>query len=308
MIIKMDLIQMEMNGRIFFICGVLLVVAFSANAQKLPNIQETSMRAPASIKIDGKRPEWDNQIQAINKAAGVLYTISNDDDKLFLVVLAADLDIANKIINAGLTFTINGSGRAHDEGGMSVTFPFLYKEDHRDNLPLLDYNNEIAVWNQQLTAKTKDIRVAGVKGVKDTISIYNTDGIRVAALFGDDEVFTWELAIPLKYLSLSVKDKKPFSYNIKLNGSANYPLKGPPSASILNRDGSITPLPTPPLEVYTGYMNQREAMQHVRSYLRGGIKGFSESWNMMSMMGPSAPMVISLISPTWFSGEYTLAK
>jgi len=285
-----------------------LMIAVSAKAQKLPNIQEKSVRAPATIKIDGKRPEWDNQIQAINKATSILYTISNDDDKLYLVVLAADQDIANKIINAGITFTINGSGKAHDEGGMAVTFPFLYYNDCRLNLPLLDYNKEITVWNQQLTAKTKDIRVSGIKGIKDTISIYNPEGIKVAALFGEDAVFTYELAIPLKYLGLSVKDPKPFVYAIKLNGSANYPLNGEPRASILNHDGTVTPIPTPPLEVYIAFVNQSEAVQHVRSYLRGGIKGSSDFWNRMTMMGPSAPLVISLISPTWFSGEYTLAK
>ncbi|HCN84591.1 MAG TPA: hypothetical protein DIT07_13365, partial [Sphingobacteriaceae bacterium] len=54
--------------------------AIDTSNKKLPNVQQKSVRAPATIKIDGKRPEWDNQIQAINKAAGILYTISNDDD------------------------------------------------------------------------------------------------------------------------------------------------------------------------------------------------------------------------------------
>ena len=261
-----------------------LMFAVFANAQKLPNVQEKSVRAPATIKIDGKRPEWDNQIQAINKATSILYTISNDDDKLYLAVLAADEDIANKIINAGITFTINGSGKAYDEGGMAITFPFLYKDDHRPNLPLLDYNKEIAVWNKQLTDKTKDIRVAGIKGVKDTISIYNMEGIKVAALFGDDAVFTWELAIPLKYLGLSVNDLKPFVYNIKLNGTPNY---------------------------FSSHAeNQMNALQHIKSYLRGGqsVRGLRHEGDNFIVYGGGESLVNSLINPTYFSGEYTLAK
>ena len=47
-------------------CAILFVL--SANAQKLPNTQETSLRAPANLKVDGKPTEWNNQFQAYNKA------------------------------------------------------------------------------------------------------------------------------------------------------------------------------------------------------------------------------------------------
>jgi len=280
-----------------------LIIAVSANAQKLANVQEKSMRAPATIKIDGKRPEWVNQIQADNKSTGISYTISNDDDKLYLVAVATDVDIANKIINAGLTFTINGSGKVKDEGGMSVTYPFLYKEDCRNDLPLLDYNKEITVWNQQLNEKIKDIRVAGIKGVKDTISIYNAEGIKVATLFDEDKVFTYELAIPLKYLGLSVKDRKPIVYTIKLNGIPNYHPLG--NFDVIN--GVQAPSGRT-MEATSAIHNQSQAFNHLRPYLRKGIKGMHLEGSNYFFEGPSAAMVISLISPTWFSGEYTLAK
>jgi hypothetical protein len=283
------------------------IIVVTASAQKLPNIQETSMRAPATIKIDGKRPEWDNKIQAINKATSISYTISNDDDKLYLVVLASDLDIANKIINAGLTFTINGSGRAHDEGGMAITFPFLYKKDHRDYSPLLDYDREVTIWNQQLTAKIKDIKVAGIKGINDTISMYNQEGIKAALLFGEDRVLTYELAIPLKYLELSLKKPKPFVYSIKLNGAPNYQIPANYAVTVLGRDGSKTELPLPPRDILKTNINQRAAYEHLRPSLRKGI-GWTDSWNLMTVYGPNAELVKSLITPSWISGEYTLAK
>lgn len=276
--------------------------------KKLPNVQEKSMRAPAATKIDGKRSEWDNKIQAFNRATSISYTISNDDDKLYLLVQAADLDIANKIINAGLTFTINGTGKGHDEGGMAITFPYLYKQDHRPGATLFDYHQEVNVWNQQLSAKIKDIRVAGIQGIKDTISIYNQEGIKAAALFGEDELFTYEVAFPLKYLELSVKDAHSFVYSIKLNGSANYPLSAGAGVSILNGDGSVTSLPLPPRDVFVTFVNQNEALLHLRSFLKAGIRGQMDKWNLMTLFGPTAELVKSLISPTSFSGEYRLAK
>ena len=276
--------------------------AIDTSNKKLPNVQQKSVRAPATIKIDGKRPEWDNQIQAINKAAGILYTISNDDDKLYLAVLAPDQDIANKIINAGITFTINGSGKAHDESGMAITFPFLYYEDHRPAYPLLDYNKEAIVMNKQLTDKTKDIRVAGIKGIKDTISIYNPEEIKAAALFGEDRVFTYELAIPLKYLGLSVKEPQPFVYTIKLNGTPTYQITLNPYAT---RNG--IPQPSEPKEIRLARVYQTEAIAHVRPKLRYGITMRLEG-NTFVLGGATGAIVTSLISPTWFSGEYTLAK
>ena len=42
------------------------VITFTATAQKLPNVQATSLRAPANIKIDGKATEWNDKFQAYN--------------------------------------------------------------------------------------------------------------------------------------------------------------------------------------------------------------------------------------------------
>lgn len=47
-----------------------LLYGFSVGAQKLPNLQQSSMRAPANIKIDGKPIEW-GQYQAYNRATEI---------------------------------------------------------------------------------------------------------------------------------------------------------------------------------------------------------------------------------------------
>ncbi|HCN82336.1 MAG TPA: hypothetical protein DIT07_01770, partial [Sphingobacteriaceae bacterium] len=79
---------------LLFLIGILylIIIPVTTSAQKLPNIQEASLRAPAGIKVDGKATEWNNQFQAYNKATEIFYTISNDDDKLYLAVQATDLD------------------------------------------------------------------------------------------------------------------------------------------------------------------------------------------------------------------------
>ena len=60
---------------------LLLVLAFiNANGQKLPNKQETGVRIPSGVKIDGKATEWGNKFQAYNKTNDFFYTIANSND------------------------------------------------------------------------------------------------------------------------------------------------------------------------------------------------------------------------------------
>ena len=241
-----------------FILSSLLfgLVWLSANAQKLPNVQTTSLRAPANLKIDGKTTEWDNKFRAYNHATEVFYTMSNDDDKLYLVVQATDRQIINKIIGGGVTFTIQKSGKKNDKGGISIIYPLF---DPRDR-PMVrgggDAGGNVRVfatrgdggggdavsvfkssdpsapntktegdsimnaYNKRLDEKSKNIGVTGIPGLDTLISVYNDDGIKTAERFNNKMVYTYELSIDLKKLGLSVNDAAKFAYHIKLNGAA----------------------------------------------------------------------------------------
>ncbi|HCN84776.1 MAG TPA: hypothetical protein DIT07_14335 [Sphingobacteriaceae bacterium] len=274
--------------------GVLF--SFTTIAQKFPNVQEKSMRAPANIKVDGKTTEWSNQFQAYNKATEIFYTISNDNDKLYLTVKTTDLDIANKIISAGLTFTINGSGKMKDQDGMTVTFPVLDRLKFPSQLPPVDLDNQgkykdpkvpfITALNKDLNSQAKDIKVTGIKEIQDPIiSIYNPYGIKVATLFDEEKAFIYELSIPFKYLGLSIAESKPVVYNIKLNGI------------ILD--------PRMPVG-----LDKVSATSHLRPYLRKGIKPrvVDLANYIYAIEGPTGDIATSLISPTNFWGEYIFAK
>lgn len=90
--------------------STLLITCFSAQAQKLPGVQQTALRAPTQIKIDGRTTEWGNQLQAYNKATCIYYTLCNDDGikarTLFDVnnALTCELAIPIKYLNL-LTIT-----------------------------------------------------------------------------------------------------------------------------------------------------------------------------------------------------------
>lgn len=261
--------------KLLLFAGLCIALQLSAIAQKLPSVQEVSLRAPDNIKIDGKAGEWNNQLKAFNKATEVFYTISNDADRLYLTFQATDLDIINKIICQGITLTVNGSGKMKDQDGVAVTYPAVNKKyfpwddtpvnlSRRDLMQTASFIEEI---NKELSFKTRDIKISGINGIKDTISVYNPQGIRAAALFDDKGVFTSELAVPLKLLGLSSNIEQPFFYNIKVNG---------------------------------GLVLRKET--------QAGLTSMSVENGTVVFGGPAAEKIKGLYATTDFWAEYTLAK
>lgn len=217
---------------------ILLVnISFTAKAQKLPQIQQTGKLAPADIKIDGKTMEWKDEFQAYNMNNRIYYTLSNDDDNLYLTVRASD-GYGNEKAIFGITFTVKvpNEKSSKSKENVKVTFPPLsevqktspirfamktmreLKEDttnvaqkKRDSLRLFA--------NKYMNETFKEINVTGIKEIREhSISIYNVEGIKVAAQLNDNFQYTYELAIPLKYLGASINNGQKFNYNIKMNG------------------------------------------------------------------------------------------
>jgi uncharacterized protein YpmB len=230
----------------------LLFSALHLQAQKLPNVQESALRAPVNIKIDGRINEWKDTLQAYNKATQVYYTISNDDENLYLAVKADQPRIITKIIDVGLTFIINKAGKksSNAKDNIQVTYPMLdftpgqrvlwyagskvrsqtvvpqgvmdmdttrYSNEHTDSL--------ITIANSLMGNHAKNIEVMGISEIKDTLlSVYNEERIRTVGRFDKNGVYSYELAIPLKYLKLNAGEK--FSYSIHLENRMTRPKHG----------------------------------------------------------------------------------
>lgn len=257
----------------------LLVISNIAIAQKLPNIQTASLRTPGNIKIDGKAIEWDNKFQAYNKAVEAWYTIANDNKNLYLVMQITDRDIIHKIINSGVSFTINSSGKKSDKEGITVTYPRLGRENRPDinlkNIPLWSSNPAIAkmqadsfmsINNNQL-AKIKEIKTSGIKDIDSLISIYNQNGIKASGLFDNKMAFTVEMAIDLKLITVNGTTPEKVAYHVKLNA--------------LDMDH------TPGINI------TRDAGGEIKS---------------INIFKDQAPKNQTVMSDTDFWGEYTLAK
>lgn len=212
--------------------GLLLPSIFAgiltATAQKLPNKQETPVFAPANVKIDGKTTELGDKFQAYNKATELFYTIANDNENLYLTVQATEPLIARKIIAGGLTLTLSSSDKTKKAEKATITYPVFNGKNppnidlkkNTDDLFQLEYDVYIYELNEQFVKKSKEIKLSGISAINNTlISVYNNHKIKAIGAFNDKKHYTYELALPLKYIKPLINNLSTINYNITLNGS-----------------------------------------------------------------------------------------
>jgi hypothetical protein len=216
-----------------------LGISVTTQAQKLPNIQENSLRAPVDIRIDGKASEWGNKFQAYNHATDIFYTLANDDDNLYLVVQVADPNIISRITSRGITFSIQHGASKEDKNQANITYPVSktppYFGLNRKKYELIDTSIKAADsvmrrYNKMIDDSCKFIGINGIAGIDTLISVYNRDGIKARGQFNNKKVFTCELSIKLKLINASVNDNANLTYKISINGYKTAPITiSPPS-------------------------------------------------------------------------------
>ena len=210
------------------------IVVTPLAAQNLPNVQTKSLRAPANIKVDGVATEWNDQFQAYNHATDIFYTVSNNDETLFLTVKVTEPNVIYKIMGGGISFIIDDLKKKSDKDGVTINFPAFDKKSRPsfslrkkgEIPPPPELADKVAdsiktVNNAKLLKSSKWIMVTGVKDLDTMLSVYNNEGIEAKGLFDTKKAYTCEMAIPLKYLNLSVTNHSKFAYHILLNGGKN---------------------------------------------------------------------------------------
>jgi hypothetical protein len=224
-------------------------------AQKLPDVQKEGLRPPATVKIDGKLDEW-GSLSAYNKRIVVYYSIANDDENLYLIIKSDNSLITSKILQGGLTFTVNASEKK-EKDAVVITFPFVADDKQYWEMSKLfpaaiaddtrmsaKEQKEAEVRqvearvpsNRKILNLFKFVRINGIKEITDKqIPIYNDLGIKTATTIDSRGAYCYELALPLKFLNKPPGNTFVMHYNIKL--LAKHRPAGMPVATIVTRDG-----------------------------------------------------------------------
>jgi len=211
---------------------LLVFIFFTANAQKLPAVQQISLRAPAEIQVDGKATEWNNRFQAYNDSTHFYYTIANDDKNLYLTVQASDPAIINMIVWGGITLSINKAGKKDFEEAATITYPDLKDANYpalakndpkllKEMATVVNFSDKKArpdslamAGNSLLTARSKFIWVNGIRRLAELTSVNNQKGIKAVSMFDNKMVYIYELAVDLSLLGLNAAKPEKFAYNI----------------------------------------------------------------------------------------------
>lgn len=232
---------------------LLMALTNCVYAQKLPDIQNISLWAPANIKADGKFQEWGAGFAAENKRTELQYTICNDEKNLYLALRATNTEVATKILRGGISFTINTEGKKKNNDAFVITYPIVVRNANGRNAggrnvqvmgegmqmsrgtregAVIGGNTQggvertqaqrdsiqLALHKSQL-AGVKEIRISGFKSIADSaLSIYNEYGLKAAASFDDKGLFFCEFAVPLELLDVKLDSAPEIAYQIKLNG------------------------------------------------------------------------------------------
>nr|ALG05215.1 hypothetical protein [uncultured bacterium 4C6] len=250
-----------------------------ASAQKLPKIQEVSLRAPTNAKADGKATEW-VKMQAYNPTVELYYTIANDDKKLYLVLQSKNEGMLAKLVNGGITFLVQTSGKKTDDGAVGAKFPYMEKgqtvgfgwnDDEEGNEKSLFAK----AMSKRMAEKIKWIYTKGLLIKDGPIAIYNNEGILAGAALDSKGVYTCEMTFDLNILGLSTTSPAKFAYHITVNGPPN--KYGSPLN--LEKGGAVSKDGSPVTEAMVEMAKQMIQKQHTEA-----------------------------IGTTDFWGEYTLAK
>ena len=311
-------------------------LGLTSQAQKLKSVQEGSMRAPSNLKIDGKLTEWDDTFKAYNNTTDIFYTVSNDDNDLYLTIKAGTQWISNKVLAGGINFAINTADKKKEEGAYTVVFPLIDMANIRHQMQQMG-GRRVAVNGNAVTvtatapagggggafsaanggmdsatiASMRKRALATVREIKlinfsqtelpdSVISIYNEYGFKGAVDFDGKGMLTCEMAIPLKYLHMSVQDAKEFSYNIKLNG-LNISSMMPRGVNMTMGGG---------MGGMGGGMGGGGGQQ-ITVVRRDGAGNETVTQGSPGQMPPGMPSMndmMNMVTPTDFWGKYTLAK
>ncbi|MFA6085696.1 hypothetical protein [Mucilaginibacter sp.] len=218
-----------MKHRTIMLFSALTLVTSAVKAQtsKAPGNMQPP---PANVVIDGNLNEWGDSLRYLNEEKKIPYTLANDQENLYVAIRINDRMEQARIINAGITLSIDPKGKKKET--FAMTFPlsapgskpqFGFSKDDNGEVSQQD-RDELA--RERLTT-LRNIKVTGFKDIEyDMITTSNTYGIKAAINYDADGNLVYEAAIPLKFFHADSPSKSEWAFNFKINGMQKAVITG----------------------------------------------------------------------------------
>ncbi|NVM64040.1 hypothetical protein FHW88_002329 [Mucilaginibacter sp. SG538B] len=197
-----------------------LLAAHHSSAQSTKN---SLQGPPANINIDGDLKEWGDSLRYYNEEKRLNYALANDKDYLYAAIRISDRLDKMKVLNAGITISIDPKGKKKDS--FMLTFPLAAPDEKPEFARPKDDNGEITqadrdeLMRERIT-KLRYIKVVGFKDIDgDMITTSNTYGIKTAINYDANGDLVYEAAIPLSFFHAGNDAfKNEWAFNFKING------------------------------------------------------------------------------------------
>ncbi len=197
-------------------------------------IAQDALEIPTSksaVKIDGKLTEFSDSLANYDKTTKLYYAFTHDQNNLYVFLKANKPMEGNKIMAGGVSVSVNATGKK--KAVSAITFPIVDRtammaemrnrgnrngENTTQKTPE-ERAKERTEMRQKTLTSLKEIKATGFSDITvESISIYNTYGIKTGINYNDKNALIYELAIPLKLVGLDATTANEFAINIKLNG------------------------------------------------------------------------------------------
>lgn len=173
--------------------------------------------------IDGNLNDWGDSLRYHNEEKKLNYTLANDGDNLYAVIRVNDRSEQMRILNAGITLSIDTKGKKKET--FKMTFPLRYPGTTPEFTPPKQGDNgEVTkedrdeLMRERIT-NLRSIKVEGFKDIEyDMITTSNTYGFKAAVNYDADGNLVCEAAIPLKFFHADNPSKSEWAFNFKING------------------------------------------------------------------------------------------
>ncbi|MDA9554795.1 hypothetical protein N9R54_01045 [Pelobium sp.] len=204
------------------------IAAFFASSSLFAQSDAQIIKASAQLKIDGKLTEFADSLQNYDKTTHLYYAFANDANNLYVFIKANNRQDQSKIMAGGISVSVNANGKK--KAVSTITFPVVDRtammaemrnRGNREERPSGQAGNPTAgreEMRKRILGQLKEIKINGLKDLSvESISIYNTYGIKTGINYNDKDALIYELAIPLALVNVNDLNKE-IAINVKLNG------------------------------------------------------------------------------------------
>ncbi len=208
--------------------GILLLVTcylLLVSCSHAPALQSTYQKAP--VTVDGTASEWRIPLRFYDPDTKLNYSLTNDDDKIYLCARIVDELSQAKVVRNGIYIWFDTLAKKNKAVGILFPVPDKSSDDFQPTNRSGDGNKHaysLEAIKKKFLQQANQVQLTGFKsGVPDFLAASENEfGIRVSINWDVNNIMIYEAAIPFKTFykdKLTAKDSlKNFDFSITIQG------------------------------------------------------------------------------------------